>query len=150
MISIQHKSADHLIRYFVLMLIYFSSALFYTNNVHLPHDHDPILPEIHKNPKFFRFFQNALGAMNGTHINCNTTAADQQVACDQKGTVTQNCLTICSFDMKFLYIFSGWDGSASDSAMFYDVHVTNLPILSGKYYLADARFPICETLLIPY
>jgi hypothetical protein len=52
--------------------------------------------------------------------------------------------------MKFLYIFSGWDGSASNSTMFQDARVTDLPILVGKYYLADAGFPICETLLIPY
>ena len=64
--------------------------------------------------------------------------------------MTQNCLAICGFDMKFLYMFSGWDGSASDSTMFHDARFTDLPVLLGKYYLADAGFPICETLLIPY
>ena len=132
------------------MLIYFSSPPFYTDNVHLPHDHSPIPPEIQINPKFFPFFQNALGAIDGTHINCNATAADRQAARDRKGTVTQNCLAICGFDMKFLYMFSGWDGSASDSTMFHDARFTDLPVLLGKYYLADAGFPICETLLIPY
>ena len=34
--------------------------------------------------------------------------------------------------------------------MFYDVHVTDLPVLHRMYYLADAGFPICDTLLIPY
>ena len=133
-----------------MMLIYFLSLPFYTDNVHLPHDHSPIPPDIQNNPKFFPFFQNALGAIDGTHINCNATAADQQAAHDQKGTVTQNCLAICGFNMKFLYIFSGWDGSASDSTMFHDVHFTNLPVLLGKYYLADTGFPIWEMLLIPY
>jgi hypothetical protein len=52
--------------------------------------------------------------------------------------------------MKFLYIFSGWDGSAADATMFYDARVTDLPIIQGKYYLADAGFPTCDTLLIPY
>ena len=64
--------------------------------------------------------------------------------------MTQNCLAICGFDMKFLYMFSGWDGSASDSTMFHDACFTDLPVLLGKYYLADAGFPICEMLLIPY
>ena len=58
------------------MLIYFSSAPFYTDNVHLPHDHNPVPPEIQKNLKFFPFFKDALGAINSTHINCNATAAD--------------------------------------------------------------------------
>jgi hypothetical protein len=132
------------------MLIYFSSAPFYTDNIHLPHNHNPVPPEIQGNPKFFPFFKDALGAVDGTHINCNATAADRQAARDHKGAVTQNCLAICTFDMRFLYIFSGWDGSASDSTMFHDTRITDLPIIRGKYYLADAGFPICETLLIPY
>ena len=132
------------------MLIYFSSVPFYTDNVHLPHDHFPIPPEIQENTKFFPFFKDTLGAVDGTHINCNATTTDRQAAHDCKGAVTQNCLAICTFDMRFLYIFSGWDGSASDSTMFHDACITNLPIVHGKYYLADAGFPICETLLIPY
>ena len=51
--------------------------------------------------------------------------------------------------MVFYYIFSGWDGLAADLTMFYDAHVTDLHIPAGKYYLADAGFPICEALLIP-
>ena len=88
--------------------------------------------------------------MDGTHINSIATEADRQAARSRKGTVTQNCLAICSFDMKFMYIFSGWDGSASDSTMFQDARITDLPILAGQYYLADAGFPICDTLIIPY
>jgi len=34
------------IRYFVTMLIYFSSAPFYTNNIHLPNNQNTIPPEI--------------------------------------------------------------------------------------------------------
>ena len=132
------------------MLMYFSSPPFYTDNVYLPHDHSPIPPEIQKNFKFFSFFEDTLGAIDGTHINCSPTTADRQAAHDQKGTVTQNCLAICGFNMKFIYVFSGWDGTAPDSTMFHDVCFTDLPMLPGKYYLADAGFPICKTLLIPY
>jgi hypothetical protein len=132
------------------MLIYFSSAPFYTDNVHLPHDHDPVPSKILTNPKFFPFFRDCRGAMDGTHINSIATEADQQAAHSCKGTVTQNCLAICSFNMKFMYIFSGWNGSASDSTMFQDARITDLPILAGQYYLADAGFPICDTLIIPY
>ena len=133
-----------------MMLVAFSSAPFYTKNVQLPHDHQPVPPKIQNNPKFFPFFKDALGAIDGTHINCTTSAADRQSARDRKGMITQNCLAICSFDMKFLYIFSGWDGSAADATMFYDARVTDLPIIQGKYYLADVGFPTCDTLLIPY
>jgi hypothetical protein len=137
-------------RYFITMLVAFSSDPFFNKHVQLPHDHQPVPPKIRDNPKFFPFFKDTLGAIDGTHINCTTSAADRQAARDRKGTLTQNCLAICSFDMRFLYIFPGWDGSAADATMFYDARVTDLPIIKGKYYLADAGFPTCETLLIPY
>ena len=50
----------------------------------------------------------------------------------------------------FQYIFSGWEGSASDSAMYHDARLTDLAIPASKYFLADAGFPNCEGLLIPY
>ena len=46
--------------------------------------------------------------------------------------------------MRFLYIFSSWEGATSDSTMFEDAHITDLPIFHGKYYLVDAGFPICS------
>ena len=131
------------------MLIFFSSAPFYTQYVHLPPIDAPTPPEILNNPKYFPFFKDALGAIDGTHINCSATAAMREAARDRKGGVTQNCLAICGFDMSFYYIFSGWDGSAADSTMFYDARITDLQIPAGKYYLADAGFPTCDALVIP-
>lgn len=133
---IDSRLTKYFFRYFVIMLLFFSSELFYTNNIHLPHNHDPVPPKILENPKFFLSFKDALGAINGTHINCSATGADWQAARDRKGSLTQNCLTICSFNLKFLYIFSGWEGQLEDA------RITNLPILQKKYYLADAGFPI--------
>ena len=132
------------------MLVFFSSAPFYNQYVHLPPIGAPTPPEIQKNPKFFPFFKDALGAIDGTHINCNATAEMRQAARDRKGGITQNCLAICGFDMKFYYIFSGWDGSAADSTMFYDARITDLHVPVGKYYLADAGFPISDALVIPF
>ena len=64
--------------------------------------------------------------------------------------MTQNCLAVCDFNLMFRYIFSGWEGSASDSTMYHDARLTDLAIPAGKYFLANAGFPICEGLLIPY
>jgi hypothetical protein len=131
------------------MLTFFSSPPFYTQYVHLPPVGTPTPPIIRNNPKYYPFFKDALGAIDGTHINCSATAEMRQAARDRKGGVTQNCLAICGFDMIFYYIFSGWDGSAADSTMFYDARLTDLHIPAGKYYLADAGFPICDALVIP-
>ena len=130
------------------MLVFFSSPPFYTQYVHLPPVGTPMPPIILSNPKYYPFFKNALGAINGTHINCSASAEVRQAARDRKGGVTQNCLAICGFDMIFFYIFSGWDGSATDLTMFYDARMTDLHIPEDKYYLADAGFPICDALLI--
>ena len=56
----------------------------------------------------------------------------------------------CSFDMRFLYVLSGWDGSVADAALYNDAHHHDFWIPPGKYYLADARFALTQQLLIPY
>jgi len=128
------------------MLVILSSPPFYTDYVHLPSVDDPIAPYIKDNTKFFPFFEDAIGAIDGTHFVCLPTAAEWAAAHDYKGGVTQNCLAACNFNLEFMYIFSGWEGSATDSAMF----LTNLHILPGKYYLADAGFPSSLRTVIPF
>ena len=132
------------------MLVIFSSMPFYTDHVYLPCKGDPTPFKIYKNSKFYLFFKDVLGVIDGTHINCHPPAADCKASHDYKGHLAQNCLTICDFHMTFCYVFSRWDGSALDSMMFYDVRVTDLPVLRGKYYLVHAGFPTCDTLLISH
>jgi hypothetical protein len=132
------------------MLVIFSSPPFYTDYVSLPAADDPPMPYITDNPKFFPFFQDAIGAIDGTHFACSPTAAERAAARDYKGGVTQNCLAACNFNLVFVYIFSGWEGSATDSAMFNNARLTDLQIQPGKFYLADAGFPSSLGTLIPY
>jgi len=129
------------------MLIAFSSAPFYTKYVH---QDSPLPPEIAENPKFFPYFADALGAIDGTHINCSPSAAEKEFARNRKGGITQNCLIACSFDLRFLYILSGWEGSAADAALFNDARTSDFHVPQGKYYLADAGFALCRELLTPY
>jgi hypothetical protein len=94
-------------RYFLKILTFFSSPPFYNDHVKLPPADMPTPPEIQNNPKFHPFFQDVLGTIDGTHINCCPSAADRQATRDRKGGITQNCLAICGFDMTFYYVFSG-------------------------------------------
>jgi hypothetical protein len=64
--------------------------------------------------------------------------------------ITQNCLAACSFDLQFMYVLSGWEGSAHDSTLFHDAHQVDFNIPKGRYYLADAGFASSEALLVPY
>ena len=51
--------------------------------------------------------------------------------------------------MHFSYILSGW-GSAADSEVYQDARAHDFTILEGKYYLADAGYAACDTLLAPF
>ena len=91
-----------------------------------------------------------LDAVDGTHINCFTSAADRHASQDWKGGLTQNCLAICSFSFQFLYFISGLEGSAADAMMYMPSHLMDFMIPEGKFYLADAGFALCDALLVPY
>jgi hypothetical protein len=51
--------------------------------------------------------------------------------------------------LKFVYAYTGWERSATD-AQVYEGALSDGLNIPGKYYLADAGFPSCEALLIPY
>lgn len=91
-----------------------------------------------------------MGAIDGTHINCFASAEDRPAARNRKGGITQNCLAACSFDFRFLYMISGFDGSTADATMYMNARLMDFVIPDGKYYLADAGFALCNTLLVPY
>ena len=116
----------------------------------LPDANSPTPPEIQNSYKFYPFFNCALGAIDGIHIACTATATDRDATRNHKGVLTQNCLAACSFDLRFTYIMSGWEGSAADSRIFSNAHTYNFYIPRGKYYLADTGYASSKVLLVPY
>jgi hypothetical protein len=120
--------------------------LIYPLYVRLPDTDSPIPLEIQQQPKFYPYFADTIGAIDGTHIACHPSAKDHDAARNHKGTLTQNCLAACSFNMSFLYMLSGWEGSAADAREYYNARITDFNIPAGKYYLADAGFGACAEL----
>ena len=116
----------------------------------LPDADSPTPPEIQNAKKFYPFFDSALGAIDGTHIHCTASDADHDASRNHKGQLTQNCLAACSFDLRFTYFVSGWEGSAHDSTLYYDACKVDFYISKRKYYLVDAGFASSEALLVPY
>ncbi|KAF8432919.1 hypothetical protein L210DRAFT_3342873, partial [Boletus edulis BED1] len=55
--------------YFQKMLEIFSSPPMYTNYVQLPATGDPVAAKIRKKTKFWPYFKNAVGAIDGSHIH---------------------------------------------------------------------------------
>ena len=123
---------------------------FYTTYVQLPEANLPIPSKIWNNPKFYLFFNCTLGAVDGTHVTCFSSAEDCDASRNHKGVFTQNCLIVCSFDLHFMYVLSGWEGSTHDSTLFNNAHQNDFYIPSGKYYLMDAGFASSDPLLVPY
>ena len=139
-----------IVRYFRLVLDTVSSGSFYNTFVKLPDAQTPLSDYILNNPKLYPFLQHVLGALDGTHIHSFTSAADRHASRDRKGMITQNCLAVCSFSFQFLYIISGFEGSIADATMYMQSRLMDFTIPAGKFYLADAGFALCDTLLVPY
>jgi DDE superfamily endonuclease len=118
--------------------------------VHLPTAHNSVPPKIRHNPKFWPFFKDCLGALDGSHIHCAPPASERPTYRNRKGFVSQNCLFGCSFDLTFVYALTGWEGSATDARIYEKAESTDLHIPEGKYYLADAGYPLSHKLLVPY
>ena len=132
------------------MVHIFSSHPFYTKNVHLTRDTDSISSYIRNNTKFWPYFKNALGALDSSHIYCAPPVSERASHQNRKGFVSQNCLFRCSFDLRFVYALTGWEGSAADARIYEDTRSRDLYIPDGKYFLADAGFPACLQRIIPY
>jgi hypothetical protein len=110
----------------------------------------PIPVQISQNPKFFPFFKDCVGALDGSHIPAFVLLEEQGVFRNRKKFISQNLLAVSNFDMTFAYALAGWEGSAHDGRVFEDAKTKGLPLLIGKYYLGDAGYPLSRYCLTPY
>ena len=81
------------------------------------------------NPQF-KNFDKCLGALDGTHINVFLPPGDYPQYRNRKQSLSQNVLTVCNFELLYVYILPGWEGSAYDSHVLKDVqdnHKFNTP-----------------------
>jgi hypothetical protein len=124
------------------------SKEFYSTYVHLPRNEVP--PEILNNPKFFPYFSECRGALDGSLLHAFVSKLDMARYWSRKGFISTNLLAACLFSLRFCYILAGWEGSAADSRIFDHARQKDFVIEPGTYYLADAGFPLCDALLVPY
>jgi hypothetical protein len=73
----------------------------------------------------WKWFPNALGALDGCHVNVCVNVADQGRYRNRKQAISTNMLGVVDWNMKFLYALPGWEGSASDSRVLRDAMRTN-------------------------
>ncbi|XP_028109987.1 uncharacterized protein LOC114308582 [Camellia sinensis] len=119
-----------------------------------PHNEDEISAKILNDRRFFPWFKDCIGAIDGTLVDAWVPAARQNTFRGRKATVAQNVLAACDFDMFFIFINSRWEGSAHNDAILVDLitradlHFSHPP--HGKYYLVDAGFTNMPGFLAPY
>ncbi|BAF19115.1 Os06g0226000, partial [Oryza sativa Japonica Group] len=93
-----------------------------------------------------------IGALDGTHIPACVPMHMQDRFRGRKKFQSQNVLAAVDFDLRFLYVLAGWEGSAHDSYVLQDAlsRTNGLKIPEGKYFLADAGYAARPGVLPPY
>jgi hypothetical protein len=73
----------------------------------------------------WKWFPNALGAIDGCHVDVCVHVADQGRYRNRKQDITTNMLGVVDWNMKFLYAMPAWEGSVSDSRVLKDAMRTS-------------------------
>ncbi|KAF7841636.1 protein ALP1-like [Senna tora] len=109
------------------------------------------VPEDSTDPRW-KLFKNCLGALDGIHIKIRVHKNDQTRFRNRKGDVTVNILGVCSQDEQFIYVLSGWEGSAADGRVLKSAlnRPRGFKVPADRYYLVDAGYNNAEGFLAPY
>ena len=62
-----------------------------------------------------------MGAIDGTHVPTNVPIEIQEKFRGRKKRTPQNVLATITFNLKFIYILAGWEGSTHDSRVLGDL-----------------------------
>lgn len=108
--------------------------------------------KIRGNTRFYPYFKDCIGAIDGTHIPAMIKGRQVSSYRNRHGIQSQNVLAACNFDLEFIYVLSGWEGSAHDSKMLSDAlsRRNGLEVPQGKYFLVDCGFANRRQFLAPF
>ncbi|XP_026436949.1 protein ALP1-like [Papaver somniferum] len=112
--------------------------------------------EIARDTRYMPHFkdQDCIGAIDGVHVPSTISQDNQELYIGRKGTPSQNVTMVCNFDMQFIFVCAGWEGSAHDPRILASVlanpnmEFPNPP--KGKYYVVDAGYAQMDGYLGPY
>ena len=124
--------------------------MLYQTFITLPTINTPLPSRIANNPKYTPYFDDCLGALDGTHIAAFVLSSEQARYRNRKGTLSQNVLAICNFNMEFVYVLPGWEGSAHDGRVLQDAYSKGFITPKGKYWLGDAGYGNSEYIMTLY
>jgi hypothetical protein len=116
----------------------------------LPNVDTPSMDDIINNPKFFPYFANCDGMLDGSHVHAVPPAKNRDAFRNRKGFLSQNVLVVCNTKLEIIYILPGWEGSAHDSKVLDDAYNKGLCAIPGRFKLGDAGYGLTFSVLTPY
>ncbi|KAJ9549302.1 hypothetical protein OSB04_021845 [Centaurea solstitialis] len=86
------------------------------------------------------------------YIKCLVPVEEKPRYRTRKNDIATNVLGVCSQDMQFIYVLTGWEGSAADGRVLRDALLRphGLKVPRPGYYLVDAGYTNGEGFLAPY
>ncbi|XP_035818645.1 uncharacterized protein [Zea mays] len=115
-----------------------------------PPDPNQVHQKIQDNPRFYPFFKNCLGAIDGTHIPISISPDKHSPFRNRKGTLSINVMVACDFDLNITFVSSGWEGSVTDSRVLRSAMSKGFQVPPGKFYLVDGGYANTPSFLAPY
>ncbi|KAK1555559.1 hypothetical protein Q3G72_028209 [Acer saccharum] len=64
--------------------------------------------------------KDCIGVIDSTHIPATVMGRDNNNFRDRYGNISQNVLAACNFDLEFMYVLAGWEGTTHDSKVLND------------------------------
>ncbi|KAL0923974.1 hypothetical protein M5K25_004767 [Dendrobium thyrsiflorum] len=81
-------------------------------------DFDDIPRNILYDNQYIPYFKDCIGAINGTHVDALVLGAEKVGYIGRCGSMTQNIMAVCDFNMCFTFAMEGWEASAHDYHIF--------------------------------
>ncbi|KAH6813320.1 hypothetical protein C2S51_022338 [Perilla frutescens var. frutescens] len=110
--------------------------------------------EILSSNRFYPYLEDCIGVIDGMHIPAHVPAKDQSRFRNRRGVLSQNVLVACTFDLQFIFVYPGWEGSVADSrvlrAVLSDPDQNFPQVPEGKYYLVDLGYDNMDGFMAPY
>ncbi|KAG8380633.1 hypothetical protein BUALT_Bualt06G0036000 [Buddleja alternifolia] len=69
----------------------------------------------------WKWFKGCLGVLDGTYIPIQVPQSDKGRYRNRKEQISVNVLAVCDTNMKYVYVLTGWEGSATDFRVLKDV-----------------------------
>ncbi|XP_027158360.1 putative nuclease HARBI1 [Coffea eugenioides] len=90
--------------------------------------------------------------MDGTHISACPPTGEQMAYTNRHEFQSQNVLTMCDHDMRFIYVYARWEGGAHDARVLESAlaYPSDFSLSSpGHYYLVDVAYRNVPDFIFP-